>query len=52
MYIFEKKLPTLSYEKLKLEILDGAKIILLTKDKKFIETMNHDEKEGWMAFSQ
>ncbi|CAK8691493.1 unnamed protein product [Clavelina lepadiformis] len=47
-----QKFPALSNEKLKAGIFDGPKIRQLMKDKKFIKTMNQDEKEGWVAFSQ
>jgi len=50
--IFAKKFPALINEKLKAGIFDGPKIRQLMKDKEFIETMNQDEKEGWMAFGQ
>ena len=47
-----QKFSALSNEKLKAGIFDGSKIRQLMKDKKFIETMNQDEKEAWMAFSE
>ena len=47
-----QKFPALSNEKLIAGIFDGPKIRQLMKDKKFIETMNLDKKEGWMAFRQ
>ena len=45
-----QKFPALSNEKLKAGIFDGPKIRQLMKNKKFIETMNQDKKEGWIAF--
>ena len=33
-------------------MFDGPKIRQLLKDKEFIETMNSEEKNGWVAFSQ
>ena len=45
-WVYLPKIPALSNEKLKAGIFDGPKIRQLMKDKKFIETMNQDEKEG------
>ena len=47
-----QKFSALSNEKLKAGIFVGPKIRQLMKDKKFIETMNQDEKEAWMALSE
>ena len=47
-----QKFPALSNEKLKAGIFDGPKIRQLMKDKIFIENINQDEKEGWIAFRQ
>ena len=44
-----QKFLALSNEKLTAVIFDGPKIRHLMK---FIETLNQDEKEGWMAFRQ
>ena len=44
--------PALSIQKLKAGIFDKPKIRQPMKEKEFIKTMNQDEKEGWMAFSQ
>ena len=50
-YICQKVL-FLSYEKLKAGVFDGPNIRQLLKDKEFIETMNPEEKNGWVAYSQ
>ena len=42
----------LCYEKIKASVFDGPKIGQLLKDKEFIETMNPEKKNGWIAFSQ
>ena len=47
-----QKFSALSNEKLKAGIFDGPKIRQLMKDKKFIKTINQDEKKGWMASRQ
>ena len=47
-----QKFPALSNEKLKAGKYVRPKIRTLMKDKKFIETINQDEKEEWMTFRQ
>ena len=47
-----QKFSFLSDEKLKAGMFDGPKMRQLLKDKEFIETMNPEEKNGWVAFSQ
>ena len=38
--------------KKKASVFDGSKTRQFLKDKQFIKTMNPEEKNGWIAFSQ